>query len=74
VKELSRCGLTVNNSFNYCPRCGRPLNVEAFYEKLKEVEKKDKEVEEVKKLIDKLLELALRNPNLIKHLLAQEDQ
>jgi len=64
--------LSINSSFNYCPRCGQPLTAEASYEKLKEVEKKEKELAETKKLLDKLLEIAMKRPDLIKRLLAQE--
>ncbi len=55
-----RCGLLLNSQFNYCPRCGQPLTLEASYEKLREAE-----IEEAKKLIDKLLELAQKRPGTL---------
>jgi len=74
TKHCPRCGLPLDNSFNYCPRCGQPLSSKASLEKLLEAQEKEREVEEAKKLIDKLLELALKNPTLIKRLLGQADQ
>ena len=70
-KELRiclRCGFSVSSDFNYCPRCGQPLTVEASYKKLKESVKKEKEIEEAKSMILKIAELLSRKPDLLDHL------
>ena len=74
TKLCPRCALPITTNFNYCPRCGQPLTLEASYESLKKAEEKEKELEEAKKLIDKLLELAQKRPDLIRRLLGREAQ
>ncbi len=75
TKLCPRCGFPIGkNDYNYCPRCGHPLSIEASFEALKKAEKRDKEIEEVKKLLDKLLQIASEKPDLVRHLLSQEVQ
>mgnify|MGYP005649541543 CR=1 FL=1 len=74
VRVCPRCGLPISNNFNYCPRCGQPLTLDSSYETLSKAKKKEDEIEETKKLIEKLLDLAMRQPDLIKRLLNQKDQ
>ena len=69
-KICPRCGLPINDNFNFCPRCGQPLSSKASLEKLLEAHREESEVEEAKMLLDKLLDLVMRNPELVRNLLS----
>jgi len=69
-KVCPRCGLSIDNNFNFCPRCGQPLSSKASLEKLLEAQERAREVEEAKKLLDKLLDLVMKNPELVRSLLS----
>ena len=69
-KVCPRCGLSIDNNFNFCPRCGQPLSSKASLEKLLEAQERACEVEEAKKLLDKLLDLVMKNPELVRSLLS----
>ena len=65
IKLCPRCGFSVNENFNFCPRCGQPLSTEASIELLR----REDEIEEAKALIDRLIQFALTNPDLLRSLL-----
>jgi len=65
TKLCPRCGFLVNENFNFCPRCGQSLSTEASIELLR----RENEIEEAKALIDRLIQLALTNPDILRSLL-----
>jgi len=67
TRKCPRCLAVIPSTANSCPRCGLPLKERAIVR----VESTYDEIEEARKLIDKLVELALSNPTLLRSLLQQ---